>query len=143
MATVNTKLHLTLTGRTAGRDQDFGDPTAYKAFTPTLGVSYTVSKVVPDDYQEESLWEGEDWLESFEYGMIETDKDIIVQLSDGATDALFSLPAGTYALFGGTLAATFGGDGVDLTMGNIDTVAVKRNAADGVGDAYVTLTLFA
>lgn len=143
MATLSTLLFLKLTGRTNGRDQKFGDKAVFKSFTPTLGVHHEVSQVIPDDYQEETLWATGDQLVSFEYGVLETDKDVTIKLSDGAVDAIFTVLAGSYALFGGSTITDLGGDGSADTMGLIDTVVVKRNAADGVGDAFVTLTLFA
>lgn len=142
MATFRQLAYAEVTGLTNGADRTFGSKGVFDTFTPTNGEYFEAAAIVADNYTEVSLWDTtEGGLATFEYGLLYADKDVTVQLSDGTVDNVFSLPAGMVLAFGGTTISTFGGSTVADTMGNIDNITVKRNVADGVGDAFVNLMI--
>ena len=142
MATFRLLTYAEMTGLTDGRVQRAGDKSVFTEFTPTNGEFFQAGAVVADAATEVVMWNTtEGGLATYEHGIIETDKDITIQLSDGAVDTLFSLKAGMKASFGGQILGTMGGSSTTDTMGNVDSIIVKRNVANGVGDAFVTLTL--
>jgi hypothetical protein len=144
MASLNAIIYLIASSLTDGRDQEAGSRTLGGALTLTNGEHFQAGSVVADDYQNEVLWNTtEGGLTTFEVGVLESNKDVYVELQDGANYAVFSVKAGIPCVFGGSITdALDAGDGVAESPGNVDRVAVTRNVADGVGDAYVTLTLF-
>lgn len=140
--TLRSLQYFEITGLTGTQTKTFGDRSAFK--TVTVGdESFETTKLVQDNFQEETLWAtGQGGLTTFDYALLETDQDILVELRDGAVFARFSLAAGARAVFGGTLFVTLAGDGVTATgVGDVDQIIVKRNVADGVGDATVTMRL--
>jgi hypothetical protein len=143
MATLNAIVYLIATSLTDGRDQIAGDKDLGGALTLTNGEHFQTGSVVADDYQEEQLWAtGQGGLSTFEVGVLESDKDVILFLSDGAVDSTMLVKAGIPAVFGGQIYSAMGGDGSAATGGNVDDVQVKRDVADGTGNAYVTVTLY-
>lgn len=131
-----------ITGLTGTNDKSTGSKSVFQEKELTNDEFFQATSVVSDDFQEETLWATlQGGLTTYEVGIIETDKDLVVQLGDGATVAIFNVPANTRVVFGGQIDAALAGDGNADTPGNVDTIIVKRNVADGIGDATVTLTL--
>lgn len=146
MASLRRLLYGEVTGLTHGRDMKFGDRTDYETLTPTNGEVYQSGSVVADNYQEEVLWAaGDGGLADFEVAIVETDYDVVIELRDGTNYATIEAKAGIGAIFGGQIASdnasAMPGDGSAETMGDVDQITVKRNAADAAGDAYVLITL--
>lgn len=130
-----------VTGLTAGRDVEIGDKSAFASFVPTNGETYMVSAIVADAGAQVSLWNTtEGGLVNFEHMVIVSDKDITIELSDAAESFTVSLKAGMYFSCGGQMFTDQAASAVD-TMGDIDQIQVKRNVADGVGDAFVQMLL--
>lgn len=123
-------------------NKEFGDRSAFQDLELTNDEFYQATSLVADDFQEEQMWAvDQGGLGTYQVGVIETDKDILVQLGDGATVAIFTVLANTRAVFGGQIDAVLAGDGNSDSPGDVDAITVKRNVADGTGDATVTLTL--
>ncbi len=143
MATLRALIYLIANSLTHGRDQEAGDKAVFGELTLTNGETFSAGSVVADDYQEETLWlTTQGGVSTFQVGVVESDKDVVVFLSDGAVDSYLQVKAGIPAVFGGKIYSALGGDGTPATGGDIDDIQVKRDAADGVGDAYVKLTLY-
>jgi hypothetical protein len=137
--TLRTLLYAVVTGLTH-RNQEVGDRSAFQELTVTVE-PYQTGMVVADNYQEEVLWAaGDGGLATYSVAIIETDADIVVELQDGAVYSRTLIKAG-YGIVGGKLASAMGGDGAAATLGDVDQIMVKRNEADGVGDANVRITL--
>ncbi len=142
MARLESLQFFKVTGITGTVDKSTGSKSIFQIQELTNDEFFQASSVVQDNFQEETLWATlQGGLTTYEVGIIETDRDIVVQLGDGATVAIFTVLANTRAVFGGQIDVALAGDGVADTPGNVDAIIVKRNVADGVGDANVTLTL--
>ncbi len=130
-----------VTGLTSGRDVEIGDKSAFGTFTPTNGETYMVSAVVTDGGTQVSFWNtDEGGLTTFEHMIVTSDKDITIELSDGSESFTVSLKAGMTFSCGGQMFTDQNAFAVD-TMGNIDQIQIKRNVANGVGDAFVQMLL--
>lgn len=144
MATLNAIVYLIASDLISGRDQEAGSKVLSGALALANGEHFQAGSVVADDYQNEVLWNTtEGGLTTFRVGVLESNKDVFVELQDGANYAVFSVKAGIASVFGGRMTdALDAGDGNAESPGDVDRVAVTRNVAEGVGDAYVTLTLY-
>lgn len=139
---LNSLQYFELIGLTGTRNKIFGDRSAFTTLTLT-GETAEFTSIVADNYQEEIMWAtNQGNLATFLVGTIETDKDILVELQDGSEDNRFNAPAGIITVFGGKVVSVMGGDTVAATIGDVDQILVKRNVADGIGDASVTLRLY-
>ena len=146
MATLNAIIYLIANSLTSGRDQEAGSKTLGGSFALANGEHFQAGSVVADDYQNEVLWNTtEGGLTTFQIGVIKSDKDVLVEIYDGTDTATQKVFAGIAAIIGGYMAdgnALVAGDGTPETENAVTRVAVTRNVAVGVGDAYVTLSLF-
>ncbi len=134
-------MFMQITGLTAGRNAEIGDEAVFASFTPTNGEVFTTSAVVADGGSQVNLWNTtEGGLATFEHMVIVSDKEITIELSDGSESFTVSLKAGMFFSCGGQLFVDMAASSVD-TMGDIDQIQVKRNVADGVGDAFVQMLL--
>ncbi len=144
MATLRSLQFFEITDLTGIQNKKMGDRSAFQTLT-VAGEVYQTASIVADDYQEENLWTASGNIATFLVGIIETDKDILIRLKNGAAISLFECKAGTRTVFGGTMVAesplNFAGDGVANTALDIIQIDVKRNVADAVGDAFVSLAL--
>ncbi len=142
MAKLRSLQFFQVTNLTGTNDKEFGSKSVFKEQELTNDEFFQATSVIADDYQEETLWATtQGGVTTYEVGIIETDKDVVVQLGDGATVAIFTALAGYRTVFGGQIDAALAGDGVADTPGNVDAIIVKRNVADGIGAATITLTL--
>lgn len=141
MATARHFSFAEVTGLTAGRDRAIGDKSAFGEFTPTNGEVFECSAVIADAGTQVSLWQTTDGgLATFEHMFIIADKDITIEFSDSAESYTISLKANMMYSGGGQMFTDQAAAAVD-TMGDIDEIMVKRNVADGVGDAFVQMLL--
>lgn len=131
-----------------------GATTTDQAISLTLGRAYTVLDVtVADNYGEDILWQASDGgIDEFTHCYIYSTQDIWVALRNDASSAEFVrlfIPANILAWLPGRVGGdgTNAFDGAALAEGtdwdHVDRVEVYRDAADGQGDASVSLFMFA
>ena len=140
MATVRQLHFIEVIDLTSGETQTQGTKASFATFTPTNGEVFQASAVVADAGAQVFLWNtGEGGLTTYEHCTIKSDKDITIELTGSTGSFTFSLKAGMTASFGGE---TFGPQaGTVDVMVAVTNISVKRNVADGVGDAFVQLFL--
>lgn len=121
----------------------------------TAGQSFVVQdKTVADDYGEDVLWTtGDGGLDSFTHGFFISTQDVWLQLRNDDTGTVeyvrIFCPANTLVFVPAKIAGntTDAFDGVVLVdntdYADTDQIEVCRDAADAVGDAVVSLYLFA
>ena len=132
---------LEVTGLTNGVDQQIGNRGTFGSFVPTNGEVQMFSAVVADAGTQVLFWlANEGAMATFEHMVIVSDKDITIELSDSSESFTVSLKAGMFFSCGGQMFVDMAASAVD-TMGNIDQIMIKRNVADGVGDAFVQMML--
>lgn len=131
-----------------------GSKISNQSVTLTNGQAYVVeSKTIADAYGEDALWaSGDGGLDTFTNGWVYSDQDIVLQLRNDDTSTpeyallfvraneLTAIPA---KIGGGTADRLDGAALVDnADYADVDLIEVQRDAADGSGDAAVTLALF-
>lgn len=130
-----------ITGLTKGHDMQIGDKSAFNTFTPTNGEAQMFAATIADAAVQVIMWIANDGgMATFEHMWITSDKDITIEISDSSESYTVSLKAGMMYSGGGQMFVDQAASAVD-TMGNIDKITVKRNVADGVGDAFVQMLL--
>lgn len=151
-ATLNALQFFEVRGLTSSENEPFGERAEFNSFGLTGRIHKTLT-LVADNYQEETLWQtGQGGITTFLLAFIRSDKDILIEVrnDDGTPEfALLEAKADIIAVFGGVCsggtATSFQGDGTintqDTHQADIDRIQVKRNVADGVGDAIVKLML--
>jgi len=140
-AKVSQTQFLEVTGLTNGVDQQIGDRGVFGSFTPTNGEVQMFSAVVADAGTQVLFWlANEGAMATFEHCVIVADKDITIEFSDSSESYTISLKAGMFYSGGGQMFVDMAASSVD-TMGDIDQIMIKRNVADGVGDAFVQMML--
>jgi hypothetical protein len=141
MATARQTQFLEVTGLTSGRNAEIGAKGVFATFVPTNGETQMFSATVADGGTQQLMWlTTEGGMATFEHVVIVADKDITIEFSDGAESYTVSLKAGMFYSGGGQMFVDQAASSVD-TMGDIDQIMVKRNVADGVGDAFVQMLL--
>lgn len=132
-----------------------GSTTTDQTVTLAAGkAAFSNSIVIADDFGEDVLWQtGDGGLDTFTHGFIISDQDVWVQLRNDDTGAVeyvrLFIPANVLAFIpakvaGNTTDAFDGSALVDNTdYADVDQIEVYRDAAEGIGDATVSLYLFA
>lgn len=137
-----------------GDDLLIGSDTSKQSITLSSGQSYVIQdKTIADNYGEDILWaSGDGGLDNYTHGFIYSDQDLIVELkTDNGTpeyvllevkaNVIASLPA----IAGGNTTESIDGavlvDGTDYD--DVVQIRIQRDVADAVGDATVSLFLFA
>lgn len=137
-----------------GDDLLIGSATSKQSITLSSGQSYVIQdKTIADNYGEDILWaSGDGGLDNYTHGFIYSDQDLIVELkTDNGTpeyvllevkaNVIASLPA----IAGGNTTESIDGavlvDGTDYD--DVVQIRIQRDVADAVGDATVSLFLFA
>lgn len=137
-----------------GDDLLIGSATSKQSITLSSGQSYVIQdKTIADNYGEDILWaSGDGGLDNYTHGFIYSDQDLIVELkTDNGTpeyvllevkaNVIASLPA----IAGGNTTESIDGavlvDGTDYD--DVVQISIQRDVADAVGDATVSLFLFA
>lgn len=137
------------------RVQLFGDRFTPTTITPTLGVVYDATDVIPDASGRDTLWVTEQGgINTFEYMFLLSDVDVYVELVNTTPDpderAIVFVKGGVPlvvpgGLMGGHASNTTRLDGVALVLGtdygNITVIRVQNDAEEGAGDATVRLIL--
>lgn len=130
-----------VTGLTKGINQEIGDKSAFGTFVPTNGEVQVFSATIADAGTQVIMWIANDGaMATFEQMFLISDKDLTIELSDAAESFTLDIKANMMFSIGGTMFADQAASAVD-TMGNIDKITVKRNVADGVGDAFIQMLL--
>lgn len=142
MATLRSLQFHEITGLTGTATQEFGDRSTFQELT-VAGETYETTSIVADNFQEEILWAASGNVATFKVALFESDKDVILLLASAAFLATIQVPAGVRVAIGGSLIdqTALGGDGVANTEEDIVSITAKRNVADAVGDATVTMRL--
>lgn len=141
MATARQYSFMEVTGLTKGRNAEIGDKSAFGEFTPANGETQVFSATIADAATQVIMWIANDGgMATFEHMMLISDKDLTIELSDAAESFTLDIKANMMFSIGGTMFADQAASAVD-SMGNIDKITVKRNVADGVGDAFVQMLL--
>ena len=134
---------------------DFGDTCAYgnrDSEAPQdiilTGEKFETTTIVADDFTRIVLWQdGDAGVAAFDLALFETTADILIELAiDRAgtpTYGVLTVEANRpLCLTSDEMVNAVLTDGSATTMDLIDQIAVKRNVADGVGDATVHMVLW-
>ena len=138
-----------------GTKLDLGSLITPETIDLTNGTIFRTTDVVADNYGQDVLWTaGEGGMDTFEVILVKTDADIVLELRTTAAGlnqiAQIGVAAGPWTLItkdeaGGYVAAATKFDGAALVDGTdydqVDRVEAYRDAADGQGDATVTIVL--
>lgn len=133
----------------------FGDRFVRTTITPTLGVLFDVTDIIPDGYAQETLWvTGQGGVDTFEYLFFLSDVDVHVEIANVDTSPderlLFLVKANVPLIIPGGVMGGFASDtsrldGSVLVEGtdydNVTLIRVQSAVAADAGDATVRLLL--
>ena len=145
MPTLRDLHFIELVDLTGVEDQDLGTKESFN-LTTVAGRFHKTSALVADNYQIAVVWvTGQGGIVTFTHAYIQTDFDVLVELTeaDSTDPVILFIPAGKIAHIGGTYDnnTAFAANGVAHVPKTIGRIRAKRNVADAIGDAVVTLFL--
>lgn len=145
MATLRARQFFELTGITNTPDQDFGDKSQFHD-TTVAGRFHCTSALVADNFQVEILWlTGQGGIVAPSHCLIFSNQEVLIEIADsaGANPIVIQAKANVVQSFGGTYVnAALSADGTSqATPRTVGRISAKRNVADNVGDAVVTILL--